>query len=274
MPADLEHHDRLGARGGAHARQQSARVVHAFDVEHDAVRVGVERQEVEDLRELDVDAGAGRDDRGEAEARRPGVVEQRRDDRPRLRHQRHRSRPRRRAREARVQADAGPHESEAVGTEHAHAAHTRACEQIVLQRLALRPALGEPCRQHEHVADAEVSGRVDQAGDGRRRRHDDREVGCLRQICEARVTAQAVELPVLGVDRVDGAREGARADVAEHRGAERAAALARAHHRERARSHGAAQVVLRREQGGAVLRHVGTDRGNATKPTPPDRART
>jgi predicted transcriptional regulator len=86
-------------------RHELARRLDGFDVEKDRTRARVARQVIEQIAEVHVDALAERHHVGEADAPRSRPVEDRGDERARLRDEGDLSRQRVRVREARVQAE-------------------------------------------------------------------------------------------------------------------------------------------------------------------------
>src|SRR3546814_9576731 len=74
MPAALDDDDRLAAGGNARRRHELAGVGDRFRVEQDGAGVGVHRQVVEQVAEIDIGLVAEGDDLGEADATRRGPV--------------------------------------------------------------------------------------------------------------------------------------------------------------------------------------------------------
>ena len=81
MAAGLDHHDRFDPSGGARRRHEFAGVVDGLDVQKDRPRHAVEREEIEQVGEVDVDLVSKRDDRREADTVRRRPFDQARSDR-------------------------------------------------------------------------------------------------------------------------------------------------------------------------------------------------
>ena len=71
MPPRLDHDHRLQARRGAQPAHEVARVADALHVEQDALGLGVQREIVEHVAEVDIGRRAQRDHRRETRCRRP-----------------------------------------------------------------------------------------------------------------------------------------------------------------------------------------------------------
>jgi hypothetical protein len=175
--AGLHHHHRLGVGGGAQRAHEAARVLDAFQVDQDALRLAVVGQEVQGLRQVDGGVRAERDDGGEADAVVGRPVDDRRRERARLRHQPERSAGDQRAQAAGVEAERRALEAQRVGAQQLHAVALRgAVEFAALRR---RQAAG----QHDGGAAADAAHHLQRVGQLRRRQRDQREVGArVRQV--------------------------------------------------------------------------------------------
>src|SRR5690606_27005914 len=230
VPPDLHHDDRLRARDRAQRAHETPRVVHAFDVEHDGARLGVEQQVVEDLAEIHVGADSRRDDVREPDIAHARPVEQRGADGTRLRDERDASALRHRLAEARVQARGGTQHAEAVRPDETDAVLARDAHRLVLERAALGPGLAEAGRQDHGGADAGGTALTQHVGHHARGRGDHGEIDALADLRDAREAATRLHLGVLRIHRMDRTREARVEEVPQDDGAERARPLARADH--------------------------------------------
>ena len=189
-----------------------------------------------------------------------------------------------RAREGGVEARVGAHHAQAVGTEDAHAAALRRRGQPLLQRAAFGAGLAEAAGQDYRGLDARRRRVGNHPLDRARRRDDDRQVGRLRQVLQARIGALVEDRAVLGIDRVERSAQRGGGQVAPDDGAERAFSLGGAHQRHGAwreqrlevmrRQHPASLTQINRARGGlssmagCQLSCIGACRSPAPLPRP------
>ena len=129
MTAGLDHHHRLDPCGGARRRHELARVVDRFDIKQDRTGAPVEREEVEQIAEIDVDLVAQRDDRRETDAVRRRPFDQARGDGAGLRDQREVAGRRHAGGEAGIELGARRQDAEAVRADEPQAGARAAFSQ-------------------------------------------------------------------------------------------------------------------------------------------------
>ena len=248
MTAGLQHDHRLDARHAPRRRHELARVGDALDVHQDGTRVGVARQHVEHVAEVDVAHVAHRDKVREADALGGAPVGEPGQHRAGLRHRRNTAdleiaRP-----EARVQAKLRHRVADGVGPDDAQQMRPGGAQDLL-----------PPAGVHLGPVDTVARARADDHGNPRaalaqfhdqsrdrfRRRHHDREVGHFRQFRECAVDAMVGDLAALHVDEVDLSVKSASQQVACHRSPHRARPHAGADRHDRLRRHKLVEVTGR-----------------------------
>ncbi len=232
MAARLDHHHRLDPRGGARRRHEFARVADRLDVEQNCARSAVEREEVEQVAEIDVDLVAERDDRRKADLARRRPFDQARRDGARLRDQRDIAGRRRVRGEARIELGARRQHAEAIGTDEPQAGGARR----LLGGFGQRPrTMAQPRGDDDGGGRASCAGLGDDAGHRLRRRGDHDDVGRDRQRLDGLDRFHALDLVVVRIDEMDRAFEAGAAQVGEHGPARGRQARTRADDRHRFR---------------------------------------
>ena len=182
MPADLDHHDRFQARDGAQRTHEAARVANAFDIKQDALGLRVISQVIENLAEVDIGGGAGRNHAGKTDAVGFRPVQHRGTQRTGLRDQRQIAGQRGAQCESCIQTDRRALDTQAVGADEADAVFLRHADDGFLQQDAFGTDFTEAGGQHHDIADATLAAFLHDLGDGRRRRGNDRQIRRFRQI--------------------------------------------------------------------------------------------
>ena len=228
----LDRDHRLDARRGAGRRHELARIGDRFEIHRDGACLGIARQHVEPVGDVDIRHVAQRHDVAEAEIvlRRP--VDQRRGDCAGLRQERDPALARGHMGEPGIEPDRRDHQSERVGADDAEHMRLGRVEHLLAQAVSLRQAGGD---DHRGLPALLAQLRND-VGHRCRRRHDDRQVRRRGQVGRARVAFQSRNLAVFRIDRPDLALETGRDDVVHHHPAHRALANRRADHGQRTRS--------------------------------------
>ncbi len=257
MASDFHDDDRLGARCGAQAGKEPARVADALDVQQDVLGLRVVREIVDDLAEIEVARGAERDDAGKADPVRRGPVEHGRAHGARLRNEAERPGQRGAARESGVEPQFGTRDAEAVRADEAHAAPARVVEQRPLEPGALGPGFGEAGGNDHHGAHARLAALVDHFRHGPRRRRYDREVEMRGNLADGGVTGHAAHRRILGIDGEQRPAVAGGEHIGEQHGADLAGSFARPDDRDRTRLEQGRQIVLARH----FLHRLGFTRG-------------
>jgi len=133
--------------------------------------------------------------KADASRRRP--VEQRRDDRARLRDEGDVALERRQMREGSVQPDARHHRAETVRTDDAHERRLRRFQHPGLKRLAFGAELSEARGDDDGRARAALAQFGNDVGDALRWRGDDGEVRRLRQVADSCDRGYPFHLPAI-----------------------------------------------------------------------------
>ena len=134
-----------------------------------------------------------------------------------------------RRRERGVEAGDRAHDAQAVGADDAHAVPPWPASTSCRSSAAPSgPTSLKPAEMTTADGDAGLAALLDDPGDARRRRHDDREVDLLRDGATLGWLWMPRMLRPLGVDGVDGAAERAGDEVGEDRAAHAAGLLRRA----------------------------------------------
>ena len=227
-PAHVHGQDRHGAGHPAGGAGELGRVPDRFHVQHGQLGTGVGSPPQQHVLAGYVVFVAQRD-QGRDPGADPGqMVDQHEAGAAgRLQGQPHAAQPRMTGRIRRVQADAGVGHPEAGRPDHAHAVPAADIPELRAGRAA------EARRDHHQRPDPALPAFLGDAGHGRRRHGDDRQVDALGQRGRRRHAAGAFQFGHGRVDRVDRAGEAAAQDVPQDRPPDRPGPPARADHRDR-----------------------------------------
>jgi hypothetical protein len=228
----LDHRHRLRATYGAGRRHELARIGDALDVKHHRRGRLVEREEIQHVAEVDVGHIAQRDDAREAVAASARPIERRSGDRAGLGDQGDWPGLRGQLGEAGVDAARRRDHAEAVGTDDAQRGGPRGVQHLLAQVRA-RAARFAKTGADDHRGAAAHPGQLrHEAGDGRRRRCDHRQLRRDRQLGDRRVGQRRADRSLVRIDRHHRALETALGQIAGQHRADRAGRVAGADQRD------------------------------------------
>ncbi len=220
--AGLDHHHRLAPGGRARRRHELAGMADALDVEQDRPAAALGRQVVEQVADIDIGHAADREHVAEADPPVIRPIQHAGQDRPRLGDEGELAGQGIGLREAGIEAAARHHDAQAIGADDAHQGRPRGRQHRLLQPLALLAQLGEAGRDHDRRPGAAGRQRRDDAGHGRGRRRDHREVRHQRQSLDRGIGQDALDRSLMRVDRHDRAGKAGVEQIARDHRADRA----------------------------------------------------
>ena len=233
----VQRSDRLLQRRSASSAHEAGTQVARRQVQqhrHGAVVLGPVAEEV---RRGHVRPVARRHHRRQAQVHPLSVVDDRGRERAGLGHGGDTTSGRHRGGQRRIQTDLriGVDQAEAVRAQQPEAVSAGRPERLQLESGPLAPGLREPGGQHHDRAHPPLAALIDHVGHVRRGRGDDGQVDGLGQVEHRTERGHALDQLGVVVHRVHRTREPVGQQVAEHLGAQAAAALSRADHRHRGR---------------------------------------
>ncbi len=211
----LDHDDRLGQRDLACGGDERARIADGLHVDHDAVRVRVVAEIIDQVAPVDVEHRADRDAGAEADVLAETPVEHRGKQRAALADKGDRAWARHRARKGRIQVRPGAHHAEAIRADEAQLA-ARSVGDLAFEFHAGRARLLESGRNDDRAFHSGRDAFADHAGDRRSRGDDDCEVDRLGHAGDVGIRLDAQHLIVALVDRIDGAAERIADEIPQH----------------------------------------------------------
>ncbi len=238
--AGLHHDDRLHARRGPCRRHELARVLDGFDIKQDRAGLGIHREMVEQVGNIDIDLIADRDNAGEPDAALRSPIHHSGRDRAGLRDQREVARPRHVRGKAGIEADAGHHDAEAVRPNQPHAVFACRSDRGLVQGSR---SVTEARRDDQRAGRAATSGLVNDAGNLSRRRGDDHELGHEVQPVQTAHRSDAADLGMARIDEAEPTLELGLVNVLENGASDRDRAGARADERNRTRRQQILQAI-------------------------------
>ena len=194
MAPHLDHEHRLEAGGGAQGAHEAARVADAFDVDQDALGLRVGGQVVENFAEIHVGRSAHRNHAGKTDVVGWRPVENGGAERARLRYQGELAGLDVALEESGVEADAGAHDAQAVGADHAHAVSSGVGQHGALDLGAMGAYFAEAGGQHYRGAHAVLAAGFDDVGHGCRIGADHRQFNRLADFLDRGIGALALAL--------------------------------------------------------------------------------
>jgi hypothetical protein len=198
--AGRAHHP--GFLGGARPRRRHefARVVDRLDVEQNRPGRAIEREEIEQVAEIDVDLVSERDGRRETDVVRCRPLDEPRGNGAGLRDERELTGGRHAGGETGVELGAGRQDAKAVRAHEPQSGRARRLLAGIGERAF---SVSKPGGDDDRGRRAFFAGRGDDAGDRLRRRCDDDEIGCLAQFLDAFDGFDPLDLAVVRVDETD-----------------------------------------------------------------------
>ncbi len=254
-------HDRLPLSDAAGDLAELFRIAEALQVQQDHIRVRILGPVLNEVIAGDVGFVADGDERREADAQLPGVVEDGQAEGSALAGHADVAGGREDARERAVhhRRGVGVDHAHAVRADHAHARRADLLEKPLLAGASFLAELAVSGRDHNHCADAFGHAVVDDLFDQARRHGDDGQVDVVLDRGDGRDAADAVHDVRARIDRVELAGESGRAQVVEDLVAELTGTSAGADHRDRPRLehrlHRGVRALLRALGGEVVERN-------------------
>jgi hypothetical protein len=232
MAAGLDHHHGLDASGGARRRHEFARVVDRLDVKQNRPGRAVEREEIEQVAEIDVDLVSERDGRREADVVRCRPLDKARRYGAGLRDEGELTGGRHAGGETGVELDARRQHAKTIRADESQAADARRLLAGIGERAFCVP---KPGGDDDRGCRPFFTGRRDDAGDRLRRRRDHEQIGRLWQLLDGFDGFDPLDLAVVRVDETDRPFEARGAKVSQHRTTGRRVTRACPHNRDRSR---------------------------------------
>ena len=242
MAAGLDHHHRFDPGGGARGRHEFARLVDRFDVEKNRPGRAIERKEIDEIAEIDVDLVSQRNGGGEADAVHGRPFDQAGRNRARLRDEGEIAGRGHARGKAGIEVGARGQDAEAVGADEPEAGCTCGLLAGVGERAFSVP---EPCGDDDCGRGAHLPGRGDDAGHRWRRRRDDEEIGRLRQRIDGPDGPDPLDLAMARIDETDRPFETCAAKVFQNGATGRGFARASPHDHDRAGRKQSVQTIGR-----------------------------
>ena len=251
--AASQHNHRLGPRSGPQRGHEPARIAHRLDVQQDAVGRRIVDERIEHVAESDVVRGSQRKNGRKADAQWRGETEHRRADRSRLSDERKPPRTRSNRSNRRIEPDVGADHTERVRSEDPNSSLARR------RRDSAQKAMGfafveRRRRVEDRGLDARMRAIVEDGGDGRTRRCDQRKLDGLADVAERDEAPLAEYALAPRVDEVELARKAAREQILDQHATHRSRAVRRAHHGDRGRHEQRTEIVLQRRHGAGQRR--------------------
>ena len=181
MPARLDDDDVLRARHGAGGADELLDVADRFHVQHDAARGRVVAEVVDEVGEIDVEHGADRDKRGEADEFAQAPVEYGRTECTTLAQKRDMSRQRHRGGKSGVQVARRAHYAKAVWPDHSHTRALGLRTQFLLKLLTGCSRFSKARGNDQRSRDLFGGTLFDNSRNGPRRRDNYSQIGRFRK---------------------------------------------------------------------------------------------
>ena len=232
MAPRLDHDDRLDPGGRARGRHEFARIVDRLHVQENRTCRSIEREEVEQVAEIDVDHVSKRDHRREPDTVHRRPFDQARGDGAGLRHQSEIAGGRHPRRKTGIELGARRQHAEAVGADQPEAGGARRPLAPIRKRTGSVPEAGGDDDRRRRTF---FAGRFHDAGDELRRCRDHDQIGCRRQVLNGFDRLDAFDLGIARVDEIDRSRKCRRTKIAQHGATGRGCARACSHDRHRPR---------------------------------------
>ena len=192
----------------------------------------IEREVIEQIGDIDIELVADRNDAGKADGALRRPVHHAGGNGAGLRDQRQISRRRHVRGKARIEADAGHHDAQAIRPDQPHAVFSRGPLRRIRQRAR---TVAEPGTDNDRARRAAASRLIDQACDGAGRRGEDNEFGRKSQFCDAADGRDTIDLVIARIDEAELALELGFANIVENGAADRAMARTGPDQRDRMR---------------------------------------
>ena len=188
-------------------------------------------QKINDIAEIDIDGVAHRHEMRKTDIVGARPIEDGGAQRAGLRNEGYAAGLGREMGKAGVEADAGNQDAQAVGAEDAHAVTARIFRHHFLEGAAFRILFLRQSRgQHDDRLGALGAQFLGDAGNGLRRRANDGQIRCHRQVSDARIGQNAGNRLLAGVHRHDRTAEATEQKVAHNQGADGSRAIGSADH--------------------------------------------
>ena len=253
MAPGLDHDDRLDPGCRARRRHELARIVDGLHVQENRTGRPIEREEIEQVTEIDIDHVSKRDDSRKPDTMHRRPFDQARGDGAGLRYQSEIAGGRHARRKAGIELGARGQHAEAVGADQPEAGRPRRFLAAIGKRVG---SVSETGGDDDRGRSTLFAGRFHNAGNRLRRRRDHDQIGWRRQILDGFDRLDAFDFGIAGVDEIDRSFECRRAKIAQH-GATRRGVAACAHDCHRPRCKQLIETICRHlsDQTGRIRGH-------------------
>ena len=218
----LDHDDRFGQRHLARRRQKCPRVADGLHVQHDAGRLGIVAEVVDEIAPAHVEHRPNRHEGAEADVGLKAPIEDGRAECAALTDEADMTDSRSLRREGRVQTSRGTHDAQAVGTNDPHGAAARLLEDPLLERGAAGALLFESGGDHDRRRYARLDTFAHDGRHGRGRRHDHRQIYGTGHGGNGGVCRNPQHVCAMRIHRKHRPAEGRRRQIRHHRQADAA----------------------------------------------------
>jgi hypothetical protein len=253
MTPGLDHDHGLGSGRRTGGRHELPGVFDGFDIEQDRARGAIQRKEIQQVAEIDIELIADRDHRREADRSLCRPLGQSGDDRAGLGEEGQIALARHPRREARIEVRRRCHDAEAVRPDNAHAIFPRCTFRPLGKRSS---SVAQPGREDNGGGDAPVGRGGDDLRHRFRGRGDHRDIGCRVNRVDARDCRKTLNFSMMRIDDPELPRKTPGAQIADYRAANRAFAQACTDHRDGARKEQLLQPIGRHEVSRVTRRDI------------------
>ena len=213
MAAGLHHDHRFDPCRSTRRRHEFARVVDGLDVEEDRTGRAIQRKEIEQVAEIDVDLVSQRDGCGETDAVRCRPFDQACRDGARLRHEGEVAKWRHAGCETGIELCARRQDAETVWADEPEAGRAGCLLAGVGERAG---SMAKPGGDDDGGRRSFFAGGGDDVGHGRRRRHDHAQIGRRRQLLNGFDRLDALDLAIMRIDEIDQSLERRLAKISQY----------------------------------------------------------
>ncbi len=201
--AGLDHDDRLVQSDFTRRGQERARIADRFHVNHDAARVGIVAEVIDEVSPTDIHHRSYGDEGAEADLLLQAPVENGRTESAALADETDTARPRDSVCKGGVEARHGAHDAQTVRPHDADVGFASFGQNLVFQCNSARAGLFEARRNDDRAFDTLLGAFADHTGNGRGRGHDYGQIDLVRNVFQAGIRLDSENVGTLGIDRID-----------------------------------------------------------------------